>query len=270
MSLNSFTSSAIKKEWMNISCNDIKSDSLQVSGKDVVTTGGNKNLDITLTTTQTVFTNDQELITKKYVDDSGGGVPPNVLTTSGGQNITLTNTTSQTVFTNDQELITKKYVDDSGVPPNVLTTSGGQNITLTNTTSQTVFTNDQELITKKYVDTQKPVYTNFLKNFSGEFFNDGIIVLEWDGFDEILMRLVTTKNNVYASSLVNNGGSFPSGSHMILSTVNNDFYQNSSIGQVEYTISCDDDNSFPFYKCRFLVSGNNSAYYCYSIIEKFV
>ena len=229
MSLNSFTNSSIKKEWMNISCNDIKSDSLQVLGKDVVTTGGNKNLDTTLTTTQTVFTTDQQLVTKKYVDDSGGGVPPNVLTTSGGQNITLTNTTTQTVFTQAQELVTKAYVD-----------------------------------------TQKPVYTNFLKNFSGQFFNDGIIVLEWDGFDEILMRLVTAKNNVYAASLVNNGGSFPSGNHMILNTVNDDFYQNSSIGQVEYTISCDDDNAFPFYKCRFVVSGNNNAYYCYSVIEKFV
>jgi hypothetical protein len=234
MSLNKLTNSAdyLQKQFLNLGCNDIKCSSAQVAGKDVVTTAGNKNLDQTLTTTQTVFTNDQELVTKKYVDDSGGGVPPNVLTTAGGQNITLTNTTSQTTFTLPQEFITKKYVDDS-------------------------------------IDAQKPTYTNFLKSFTGEFYNDGVVVLEWDGFDEILIRLVTAKNNVYTTGLVNYGGTYPSGQHMLLSTVNNDFYQNSSVGQIDFTISCDDDQLFPFYKIRFHISGNNTSYYCYAIVEKF-
>ena len=227
MSLNKLTDSSIKKQWMNISCNDIKSDSLQIAGKDVITTAGNKNLDVTLTTTQTVFTQDQELVTKKYVD-AGGGVPPNVLTTSGGQNITLTNTTSQTTFTQPQELITKAYAD-----------------------------------------AQKPAYTSFLKNFSGEFYNDGIIILLWDGFDEIIMRLVNAKSNVYAQGLVNFGGSYPSGQTLLLSTLNDDFYQSAGTGQVEFIIYCDNDNTFPFYKCRFLVSGSSNSNYCYSIIEKF-
>jgi hypothetical protein len=233
MSLNKLTNSAdyLQKQFLNLGCNDIKCSSAQVAGKDVVTTAGNKNLDQTLTTTQTVFTNDQQLVTKKYVD-SGGIVPPNVLTTSGGQNITLTNTTSQTTFTLPQELITKKYVDDS-------------------------------------IDAQKPTYTNFLKSFTGEFYNDGVVVLEWDGFDEILIRLVTAKSNVYATGLVNYGGTYPSGQHMLLSTVNDDFYQNSSVGQIDFTISCDDDQLFPFYKIRFHISGNNTSYYCYAIVEKF-
>jgi hypothetical protein len=233
MSLNKLTNSAdyLQKQFLNLGCNDIKCSSIQVAGKDVVTTAGNKNLDQTLTTTQTVFTNDQQLVTKKYVD-SGGIVPPNVLTTSGGQNITLTNTTSQTTFTLPQELITKKYVDDS-------------------------------------IDAQKPTYTNFLKSFTGEFYNDGVVVLEWDGFDEILIRLVTAKSNVYATGLVNYGGTYPSGQHMLLSTVNDDFYQNSSVGQIDFTISCDDDQLFPFYKIRFHISGNNTSYYCYAIVEKF-
>jgi hypothetical protein len=233
MSLNKLTNSAdyLQKQFLNLGCNDIKCSSAQVAGKDVVTTAGNKNLDQTLTTTQTVFTNDQQLVTKKYVD-SGGIVPPNVLTTSGGQNITLTNTTSQTTFTLPQELITKKYVDDS-------------------------------------IDAQKPTYTNFLKSFTGEFYNDGVVVLDWDGFDEILIRLVTAKSNVYATGLVNYGGSYPSGQHMLLTTVNDDFYQNSSVGQIDFTISCDDDQLFPFYKIRFHISGNNTSYYCYAIVEKF-
>jgi len=229
MSLNKLTNSAdyLNKQFLNLGCNDIKCSTAQVGGKDVVTTAGNKILDQTLTTTQTTFTQDQELVTKKYVDDSGG------------------------------------------VPPNVLTTAGGQNITLTNTTSQTVFTQPQELITKNYVDNQKPTYTNFLKSFTGEFYNDGIVVLQWDGFDEILIRLVNAKSNVYATGLVNYAGSYPSGQHMILSTVNDDFYQNSSTGQIEFTISCDDDPLFPFYKIRFHISGNNTLYYCYAVIQKF-
>jgi len=46
---------------------------VQQSGKKVITEAGNKNLDTTLTTTQTVFTNGQQLVTKRYVDENGGG-----------------------------------------------------------------------------------------------------------------------------------------------------------------------------------------------------
>jgi hypothetical protein len=38
----------------------------------LITEAGGGNLDTTFTTTQTVFTQDQELITKKYVDDNEG------------------------------------------------------------------------------------------------------------------------------------------------------------------------------------------------------
>ncbi len=58
---------------------------LTYNGYDVITEQGNKNLDATLTTSQTVFTNDQELITKKYVDDAGGGGDADIKT----QNISL-------------------------------------------------------------------------------------------------------------------------------------------------------------------------------------
>jgi hypothetical protein len=47
--------------------------SFTYNGNDVLDTQGNKNIDATLTTTQTVFTNDQQLITKKYVDDAASG-----------------------------------------------------------------------------------------------------------------------------------------------------------------------------------------------------
>lgn len=59
--------------------------SFTYNGYDVLDTQGNKNIDATLTTTQTVFTNDQQLITKKYVDDAGGGGDADIKT----QNISL-------------------------------------------------------------------------------------------------------------------------------------------------------------------------------------
>ena len=161
----------------------------------------------------------------------------------------------------------------------LINTDGNKNITNTLTTTQTSFTNDQELITKKYVDdnaggggVSTQSYFSFLKNVNNSasgFYNDGKIIVGWDGFDEIMIKLVNAKNNVYATGLVNYGGSYPSSQHMILSTTTNDFYQSSSIGQIEFTISCDDDNTFPFYKFRFHISGNSSLYYCYCIVDKF-
>ena len=50
----------------------ISSTDLKINNKSVVSELGGKNLDTTLTTTQTSFTLDQELITKKYVDDNAG------------------------------------------------------------------------------------------------------------------------------------------------------------------------------------------------------
>jgi len=51
---------------------NLNSTTLQQNSKDLINTDGNKNITNTLTTTQTSFTNDQELITKKYVDDNAG------------------------------------------------------------------------------------------------------------------------------------------------------------------------------------------------------
>jgi hypothetical protein len=161
----------------------------------------------------------------------------------------------------------------------LINTDGNKNITNTLTTTQTVFTLDQELITKKYVDdnaggggVSTQSYFSFLKNVNNSvsgFYNDGIIQIGWDGFDEIMLKLPVAKTGVYATGLAIYGGTYPSTQHMLLSTVLDDFYQNSSIGQIEFTISCDGDNTFPFYKVRFHISGNNTSFYCYCIVEKF-
>jgi hypothetical protein len=51
---------------------DVNANDLRLNTSSVITEAGNKNLDTTLTTTQTVFNNDQELITKKVVSDLTG------------------------------------------------------------------------------------------------------------------------------------------------------------------------------------------------------
>ena len=53
----------LEQEDINISAN-----SLTLNGHDLISTEGNKTLDNTLSIVQQNFTNDQELITKKYVD----------------------------------------------------------------------------------------------------------------------------------------------------------------------------------------------------------
>jgi hypothetical protein len=74
---------------------------LALNGSSVITEAGNKNITGTLTTTQTVFSSDQELITKKYVDDA---TPETTNLDTKTQNISLSNTDT-TKTTMSQELI---------------------------------------------------------------------------------------------------------------------------------------------------------------------
>ena len=77
---------------------NLNSTTLQQNGADLINTNGNKNITTTLTTTQTAFTNDQELITKKYVDDNSGGSGGTSLDFSGlvGSTIKVDLTTATT------------------------------------------------------------------------------------------------------------------------------------------------------------------------------
>ena len=77
---------------------NLNSTTLQQNGKDVINTDGGKNIATTLTTSQTVFTADQQLITKKYFADNVGGQSATSLNFTGLQGSTiktnlLTNTT---------------------------------------------------------------------------------------------------------------------------------------------------------------------------------
>jgi len=70
---------------------NLNATTLQQNSKDLINTDGNKNITTTLTTTQTTFTNDQELITKKYVDDNAGG---------GGTSLDFSGLVGSTIKTN--------------------------------------------------------------------------------------------------------------------------------------------------------------------------
>ena len=106
-------------------------------------------------------------------------------------------------------------------------------------------------------------------NSSSGFFVDSYVQIGWDGYDEIMIQQPSARSSVYATGLSTYGGSYPSGQHMLLSTVSNDFYQNSGIGQIDFTISSDSDNTHPFYHVRFHISTSSGLDYCYCIVDKF-
>jgi hypothetical protein len=118
-------------------------------------------------------------------------------------------------------------------------------------------------------DTSFYSFTKSTNNSSAGFFSDGYVVIGWDGYDEIMIHQPTARSGVYATGLFTYSGSYPSGQHMLLSTVNNDFYQNANTGQIEFTISADSDNTHPFYRVRFHISSSTGTDYCYAIVEKF-
>jgi hypothetical protein len=133
------------------------------------------NIGSTFTTDQTVFTEDQELITKKYVDTSAAELETKT------QNISSSTVAGATILTG-----TINGVDLVALDAKTQNLTSSTNIGSTFTTDQTVFTEDQELITKKYVDTSaaeletktqnftsSPSYTNIagVVNLSGVLFD---------------------------------------------------------------------------------------------------
>jgi hypothetical protein len=163
-----------------------------------------------ITVTKTNFANDQDLVTKKFVDDSISSIPqPNTtlqdaynngsgeiaLSTSKPLNITGNEginvnansiTTAKLTFNNSQELVSKKFVDDSisSIPqPNTtlqdaydngsgeiflalgkpLSFTGDSTVNVNNNpvlSSKLTFNDSQEFITKQYVDDNIPPSVN--------------------------------------------------------------------------------------------------------------
>jgi len=166
-----------------------------------------------ITVTKTNFANDQDLVTKKFVDDSISSIPqPNTtlqnaydngtgeiaLSTSKPLNITGNEgininansiTTAKLTFNNSQELVSKKFVDDSisSIPqPNTtlqdaydngtgeiflslgkpLSFTGDSTVNVNNNpvlSSKLTFNDSQEFVTKQYVDDTIPPPVNIFQ-----------------------------------------------------------------------------------------------------------
>jgi hypothetical protein len=56
---------------------------------------------------------------------------------------------------------------------------------------------------------------------------------------------------------------------MLLTTTNDDYYFNSSIGQIDFTIASDNDATHPFYKVRFALTGGGGTSMIYAVVEKY-
>jgi hypothetical protein len=117
------------------------------------------------------------------------------------------------------------------------------------------------------------VYSKFTRstnNATAGFYSDAYVIIGWNpSSNELNIRQPTARTAVYAGLLTSNGGSFPSTTNMLLTTTNDDYYFNSGIGQVDFTISSDNDGTHPFYIVRFALSGGGGANYLYAVVEKY-
>jgi hypothetical protein len=117
------------------------------------------------------------------------------------------------------------------------------------------------------------VYTVFTRgtgSLVNGFYADSYVVLGWDQTaNELNIRQPTARANVYAVNGINNGGSFPSGASMLLSTVNNDYYYQPSTGSITFTISSDSDGTHPFYSVNVVLSGTLGTNHIYTTVQKF-
>jgi hypothetical protein len=114
---------------------------------------------------------------------------------------------------------------------------------------------------------------HFSINTNSTFYDDGVVRLRWDGFDELMITQtgLTSITDVYATAhTFTNAVSFPSSNPMILSTVENDFTQRSSAHFVDFTIRSDSDPSFPYYKIHYEVSSSTGTHLLYWNIKKYV
>jgi len=114
---------------------------------------------------------------------------------------------------------------------------------------------------------------HFSINTNTTFYDDSVIRLRWDGFDEIMITQLglTGITDVYATAhTFTNAVSFPSSNPMILTTVENDFTQRSAAHFVDFTIRSDSDSSFPYYKIHYEVSSSTGTDLIYWNVKKYV
>jgi hypothetical protein len=105
---------------------------------------------------------------------------------------------------------------------------------------------------------------------SAGWYNDSHLVIGWDTTsNELTLRNAITKTGVYAIVLSNNGGSFPNSSGMLLTSTNKDYYFQSGVGQIEFSVASDNDATQPFYKVRVVMTGSGGTALLYGVVTKF-
>jgi hypothetical protein len=113
-------------------------------------------------------------------------------------------------------------------------------------------------------------FARSVNNESAGFYSDAYIIVGWNPTSsEIMIRQPTARANVTATALVIFGGSFPSGQNMLLSTVSNDFYFQSSFGQILFIIASESDTTHPFYRFHVTFTSSSGTSHVYALVEKF-
>jgi hypothetical protein len=113
-------------------------------------------------------------------------------------------------------------------------------------------------------------FNRSVNNETAGFYADSYVIVGWNPTsNEIMIRQPTARPNVSAMGLVSYGGSWVSGQQMLLSTVSNDFWFNSSFGQVFFTIGSESDNTHPFYRFHVTLSSSSGTSHVFALAEKF-
>jgi hypothetical protein len=109
-----------------------------------------------ITTDKLVFTNQSELISKRYVDDSIGSIPTVTLQTAYDNGSTITASAGPVDVVGDINVSTlnSSIIDSTTVLTNILNSAGSPSISTNSsiTTSKITFTDSQEFVSKSYVD----------------------------------------------------------------------------------------------------------------------
>ena len=103
------------------------------------------------------------------------------------------------------------------------------------------------------------------------WFNDSFIHILWsNSSNEIELKLTTARPTIYAISQSSNGGSYPSGTAMLIPQPPNkdDFYFNSGTGSVGFSVSSLSDATVPHYTVSVTFTGSNGADLIYCVVNK--
>lgn len=113
-------------------------------------------------------------------------------------------------------------------------------------------------------------FARSVNNESAGFYSDAYVIVGWNPTsNEIMIRQPTARPNVSATALVIFGGSFPSGQNVLLSTVSNDLYFQSSFGQIIFIVASESDTTHPFYRFHVTFTSSSGTSHVYALVEKF-